>query len=146
MADEQLTPEQQQEARLNEEAQKLGITVEKLKERIVTVNNTSNTFGQLALQITEGDWDMALSIAGTFLASTIAQTALKAGKTPEQLWETVGPGVLDTSRVLHAAFAEADELQAAAMADDVGKTIEGEARVVEPTYDFANGADVPKVG
>lgn len=125
---------------LQGEADKLGVTLEEMKERITLVNNASNTFGQLAMQLTSGNWDVTLSIAGTFLASTIAQTALVSGKTPADLWAFIAPGIENTAGILHAAFAEAEAITRAEIEAAAKATAEGEGAYP------ANGNDVPKVG
>ena len=91
---------------IDEQAAKFGMTADELKERIRLVNNTANTFGQLLLNITDGDWNVALSIAGTFFASTLAQNAFNSKRDYKEVLDFVVPGIGDTAKIIYNALIE----------------------------------------
>lgn len=54
--------------------------------RVDAINKVSNNMGQMLLTLTNGNWDLALSIVTTLVASTVAQAAVAHGESAEELF------------------------------------------------------------
>ena len=79
------------------------------QERVDQVNQISNGFGQTLLTITDGDWDLALSVAGNLLASCIAQATLDHGDEIEHVFNETGKGVFAATMAFYAELKKVDE-------------------------------------
>lgn len=84
------------------------------QERVNTINMLANNMGQMLLTVTDGDWDLALSVSGVLFASCCAQAAVENDDEPMELFEEAGVGIREATEKFYAAFAaqKLAELQA----------------------------------
>lgn len=79
------------------------------KERVATINNIANNFGQTLLTICDGDWDMALSVSTVLFASCCAQAAIENDDNVEELFNECGIPAHAATLAFHAKFKEAED-------------------------------------
>lgn len=60
------------------------------ESRVELVNKLTNNMGQALLTLTDGDWDLTLSVTVSLLASTVAQSAVAHGESAEELFDEIG--------------------------------------------------------
>lgn len=77
---------------------------EEEKKRVDLINQLSNGFGASLLEITRGDWDLALSVAGTLFSSCVAQAAIHHEEDVAALFESCGEPLRAAALAFHEEF------------------------------------------
>ena len=79
------------------------------KERVDAINQIANGFGQTLLTLTGGDWDLAMSVCVSLLASTVAQGAFNHGDDVGEVFDSIGGPARVTTLAVYAELVKAEE-------------------------------------